>query len=636
MKKKTTLNTHKINWFTLLLFFCIAPISALENTASRQYTNQKERVTKFHSDITIDTTGTVLVSEHIDVYVKGIDFKRGLIRDVNIYRKDINGKRKKIDIEVLSVTRNGIPEEYETELNGDDRSILLGNNNFLETEREHKYVITYKSRGHIGFFDDYDELYWNVTGNDWIFKIESVSATMHLPKGAHALTSACYTGHKGSTEKSCSYITNDTVVTFEAGKSLNPREGLTVATSFTPNIIKRPPPPSRWETFIAKNINYICGIVGLIIMSTYTIVTSIVAGKRIKFTPIPTFNPPNGWSPADIRYLKNKTVDNKSVTATILSMAVKGSLSISQIKKKFILIAKEQTLNLTSEELKVYTSLFSNSPRIEMSEANQRTLYKTDTILKCDIENRWKLSDYTKSNYKFKIIAVLLGCAIPISHAYFTEDPFIFMLFAAIAFLSVGIGISSLFFKKEIPFGSFFFFGLIPIAIGGGLISILLTKSPILLIFDIPIMVILFVYLFRIKRDTEKGARVKADIEGFRMYLKTAEERRLNLLTPPEHTPELFEKLLPYAVALDLENEWNKKFISVLKAANYTPTWHKGVYSANFTNSLSRSFTKTYDRAKTPPSSSSSSSSGSRSWSSGSSGGGSSGGGGGGGGGRGR
>ena len=56
-------------------------------------------------------------------------------------------------------------------------------------------------------------------------------------------------------------------------------------------------------------------------------------------------------------------------------------------------------------------------------------------------------------------------------------------------------------------------------------------------------------------------------IEGFRQYLGVAEEDRLECLNPPDKTPELFERFLPYAVALDVENAWAKRFAGVLAAA---------------------------------------------------------------------
>ena len=90
-------------------------------------------------------------------------------------------------------------------------------------------------------------------------------------------------------------------------------------------------------------------------------------------------------------------------------------------------------------------------------------------------------------------------------------------------------------------------------------------------------------FFFLLKRPTLAGRSIMDEIEGFRMYLSTAEEHRLNLLNPPDKTPELFEKYLPYALALDVENEWSEKFAAILAAAStsrddggYRPRWYRG------------------------------------------------------------
>jgi uncharacterized membrane protein len=139
-----------------------------------------------------------------------------------------------------------------------------------------------------------------------------------------------------------------------------------------------------------------------------------------------------------------------------------------------------------------------------------------------------------------------------------------------------------------------------------------------------------------LQAPTVAGRTVMDRIEGFRQYLGTAEEDRLNALNPPDKTPELFERFLPYAIALDVQNQWAKRFAAVLAAAGASAavasSWYQGHNFANdpvgFADHLSGALTQTIASASTPPGSS-----GGGSSDSGSSGGGSSGGGGGGGGG---
>lgn len=153
----------------------------------------------------------------------------------------------------------------------------------------------------------------------------------------------------------------------------------------------------------------------------------------------------------------------------------------------------------------------------------------------------------------------------------------------------------------------------------------------------VTVIVLLFaalnVWFYRLlKRPTVGGRKVMDQVEGFGMYLCTAEQSQLEFAHPPERTPELFEKYLPYALALDVENTWAESFSDVLARAGeggqpYTPTWYRGVGwstlgAAGFASATASSLTGALSSAGTAPGSSS-----------GFGGGGSSGGGGGGGGG---
>ena len=140
---------------------------------------------------------------------------------------------------------------------------------------------------------------------------------------------------------------------------------------------------------------------------------------------------------------------------------------------------------------------------------------------------------------------------------------------------------------------------------------------------------------------TQQGQKFKEEAEGFKMFLSTTEAERLKVIgTPPTKTPELFERYLPYAIALDVEKQWSQQFASVFKELEqagraYQPSWyyagHPFMYSDLFflSTGLGLSLNAAVSAASTPISSSISRPGSS----SGSGGGGYSGGGGGGGGG---
>ena len=156
----------------------------------------------------------------------------------------------------------------------------------------------------------------------------------------------------------------------------------------------------------------------------------------------------------------------------------------------------------------------------------------------------------------------------------------------------------------------------------------------IVMLFSFLSLILFIAYAYLIKKPTEDSLALSAEIEGFKMYLKAAEEKQLQMFNAPKHTPELFEKYLPYAMALGVDKIWGEKFSSVLQSAmqdkSYTPTWYAGTnFSSNSFYSIGNDISSTISSSSVAPSSSGSGGG----WSSGSGGGGSSGGGGGGGGG---
>jgi uncharacterized membrane protein len=111
---------------------------------------------------------------------------------------------------------------------------------------------------------------------------------------------------------------------------------------------------------------------------------------------------------------------------------------------------------------------------------------------------------------------------------------------------------------------------------------------------------------YRLKAPTPVGRDLLDKIEGFRRFLRNVDGNRLNQLMPPDKTPELFDKYLPYAVALDCEIEWAQQFSAVLESAretdNYAPYWYMGnrvfpistfplAFGASFSNAIAASST---------------------------------------------
>ncbi len=545
-----------------------------------------EQILSFHSDVVIAADGTVTVTEHIRVYASGEQIKRGIVRRIPLTRADRNGNKREIGIEVLAVLCNGSQSDYRNKREGDMRVIYVGSGDVLLSPGEYTYEITYSSRGHVGFFDDYDELYWNVTGNEWDFAIVDASATVTLPQGVSAIAADCYTGAFAQAKKNGEVKDEGNTVSFHTTAPLSPGEGLTVAVSFPRGIIERPAPPTALALFWQEYGRIIGAVVCLLLWLIYCWITWVKVGRDPrKPVVIPTFRPPHDWSAGLVRYLYKRKSDDTAFTATLVSMAVKKAILINCEDKAYTLQAKDRVATLAAEEQVLYDSLFTSSKTLVVTEKNHTRIAKATLQLEKALSSKVDLTDYYLRNLTFIGWGGLVAVAV-------------LVLYILISPSDTGAGTH-----------------IFVVSLGLALI----------------VSVVYAIYIWLIKAPTPLGATVSAELEGFRMYLKTAEEYRLNLLTPPEQTPELFERMLPYAIALDVENEWSRKFESVLKHYNYAPDWYKGSEPLAY-GAMAASFTTSVNNACIDHALSSSSSSGG-SWSSGSGGGGFSGGGGGGGGG---
>lgn len=646
----------------LLLLFCSLLLCSLPTQA---YNNDQERILNFHSDIKVDSTGRILITETILINVTGESISRGIVRTIPIYRTDIYGNKNRIDVNILSVERNGEAEDYFTKKEDKDFAVYIGNADYILLPDLYRYTIQYESYGHVGFFDDYDEIYWNITGNDWAFPIDSASATVHIPQGAKVINNACYTGFKRSTASNCSFsIEGDSIVNYTSSVSLAEGEGFTVATSFTPFIIKRPPPPSKLELFFNVHYYLIMLTGGFSLVIAYLVfLTKKYSTGRQKPIVVPSFNPPKGYSPGGVRYLSKKKVDSKALTASILSMAVKNIISIENSNLNYIIRKKGDSEGLSGEEKKIYDVLFKDKKaEVQLSKKYNSVWDKVSSLFSSSLMSIYKIKDYYPSKWKYLSKALLVSIVLLIAWltiAFYVgkiDSTGIIAICITTIFLSMTVGWSLIPSKSCLIYFIMLFFG-IPALITQ--VGFIISPNAIYrYTFGFVYGLILLNYIFYkyFSLETNKSKIFKAELKGFEMYMKTAEEKRLDFLTPPDHTPQQFEKLLPYAVALDLEIMWAKKFSDILKKYNYEPSWYTGdhfdsyidftrIISSSLTSSISDSSKQVYSSSsgsgRSGGSSSSSNwgsssrSSGSSSWSSGSSGGGSSGGGGGGGGGRG-
>ncbi|MFZ5451015.1 MAG: DUF2207 domain-containing protein [Thermodesulfobacteriota bacterium] len=616
----------------------------------RRPTSGQERILRFQSLIEVHPDASLTVTENLKVQTMGWRIKRGIVRDFPTTYRDKEGRTVKVGFEVLEVLKDGKKEPYHlsSALNG--VKIYIGQKDVRLPPGVYTYTIKYRTDRQLGFFKDYDELYWNVTGNAWAFPIDRAQAVIELPPGAKILQSSAYTGRMGARGRD--YDVRESgprKIIFNTTKELDPGSGLTVAVAWPKGVVRPPSDADKVGYFLRDYLNLVVGGAGLLmVLGFYLVSWSRVGQDPEAGTIIPLFAPPPGFSPGAVRNLMRMGFDDRTVAAALVDMAVKGYLTIENIGKEYTLHKRGRGFKTLSRgEQNLGSKLFSAGDTLEMKNKNHSLIQDARDALKNTLKRELEKAYFVvNSNYLVSgiILSVLtLGAVILASLNQSGSASTIFWLFvwigagAALALWSLNkwgsVAETATSVLKKIG------------ALGLGLfaVSYFIVKiftatfmSPMFPLIVIGLALILvgmnLLFYRLLKSPTLTGRKVMDQIEGFKLYLSVAEKERLNLLNPPERTPELFEKYLPYALALDVENEWSEQFATVLAQAGadgqgYTPTWYYGgsyhdVGSSRFVSNLGGAFAGAISSSATAPGSSS-----------GSGGGGFSGGGGGGGGG---
>lgn len=543
-----------------------------------------ERILEYHSDITVHQDGQLTITERVRVRAEGNDIKRGIYRDFPTRYRDRTGNYVNVDFSPLSVHRNGNPESWHTADMSNGVRVYIGNANRVLDPRVHEYELVFVTNRQLGYFEDHDELYFNAISHGWKFPIDRAVTTVTLPfRVAHdQLALDVYTGYRGSKESDAvAEVTGPATVRFTTTRSLQPNEGMTIVVAWPKGLIPEPGMVQKIRWFLGDNAAAIVLLLGyLAAFGWYLWAWNKVGRDPEKGVIIPRFEPPDSLSPAACRYVRDMSFDRDAFTAAIISLAVKGQLEIEEEGKEFSLarVPIPPAADLTAGEQAVLAALLPGmSSSIKMENENHADFQKARQALKKALKSEY-LGRLFQLNSYYLLPPVLMSVAAAVVALFFNGGPPVW-----ISFVVLTVATHLLFF--------------------------ILMRAP-----------------------TPAGRLVMDEIEGFKMYLGTAERDRLDQMRSPALTPEVFEAFLPYAYALGVENSWCKRFAreipeQVREQGGYHPAWYSGNFHGisalnHLGDDFSSSFSSAIASASSPPGSSS-----------GSGGGGSSGGGGGGGGG---
>lgn len=632
----------------LLLALLAALALALPGAAAAD-----ERILHYLSDVTVEADGTLDVTETITLISEGVVIDHGIYRDFPTRYKNAAGRRVRVGFEVVAVQRDGADEPWETKNEGNGVRIRIGDADTHVPPGEHVYTIRYRTTRQLGFFPDYDEVYWNATGNGWVFPIDVAEARIRLPRPVPFGQRAAYTGPQGSKATDAEVVAEAPgEIVFRTTAPLGPGEGLTVAAAFEKGVVAPPPPPSAARLWLQDNGPIAAAVIGLLGLLAYYFHAWRRAGRDPRpGTIVPIFSPPDGLSAAAMRYITRMGADSRAFAAALVELGVGGHIRLSEEEGGFFRKDKttiERTAGRTAvprPEAAMLSKLFAGGDAILMEQKNHATFSGAKSALEKELKKLYEGKLFVRNQIWAVRGLVLMAVALILpATAVVLSAPEVYdkgaLTVAAAALLLMAAALI-LYFLSRGRAGAMAVTGKIVAvflgigAVGTGAVSFgnALESGrfvPLLIpLLGLPVVLTAFWWM---AAPTREGRAVLDRIAGFRHYLSVAEEDRLEALHPPDKTPELFERYLPYAIALKVENDWASRFTSVLAAAAasgqaHTMGWYSGHSDpwsdpGDFADRVGSSLASTISSSSAAPGSSG-----------GSGGGGSSGGGGGGGGG---
>ena len=563
-----------------------------------------ERILSFDSDVTINADGVLDVTETIRVTAEHAQIKRGIFRDFPLRFDDGTGTIRRVSFDVTGVTRDGQREDWFVERNDKIARLYIGNKDRFVSRGEHTYVISYKSDRQIRFFDAHDELFWNVTGNAWSFPIDKAGATVRLPAGGKINDVVFFTGPQGSTDRNAraDVAADANSARFEATRPLGPREGLTVGVKFAKGLVAAPSREQelRWMMRDNLSIAVLAGCL-LLLLGYYGFAWNLVGRDPPAGVIVPRWDAPEGISPALTNYIDRKGISGQGwdgIASAILSLAVKGHLRIDDVKgdTKLILQDRRPGGPLPTGERAILDSIKQNGGKVELSKAGGEKVKRLNSRFVSAMEKEHRKKFYV-ANWIWIAGGFLLSliCIVAIAATGgFSEDQIVsllmvsvfggFGLFIVLPLLrDFGSGLKGKFQTIFMGAGALFiiFNGAMKFLTGASSGGMYLAIAGVL-----ALVMVNVVFFFLMGAPTPLGRRMMDGIEGMKTYISLAESDRLNLQGAPAMSPQHFETILPYAVALRLEKPWTQAFQTWLLSAaaagaataayHYGPDWYSG------------------------------------------------------------
>ena len=517
---------------------------------------QAEEITDFSVQADVNADGTVKFKETID-YDFTPNERHGIFRILPFSKTNSEGKRFKMSISDFTVTDSqGNPYRFSQTGDGNAIKLQIGDPNRTITGI-HTYVISYHVAGGISYYSDHDELYWNVTGSEWLYPIQHSKMTVVLPViDKQGLNAACFTGSTGSTEKNCGTSQNPQGFTVSSLGQLSPNQGLTAVIGFPKGKVAVVEPELIQETASTPQSPIFMAVIVLATILWYVLLPIVIIIFWFLYgrDPKSTVGVPHVWfdvpktktlrrlTPAESGVVIDEQADMSDITATLIDLARRGFIRIVETKKNDFSL-ESVTATKKDDPLEVFeqtfmTDIFSDGNTVRIKDKDFSTIVLT-----------------AKNNLYTAVV----------KEGYFARNPeTLRTIFSVVA-----------------AFGLF--------------------------TMNIPLAVISFIFGRGMPKKTLKGVEAAGMANALKTFLKSQD----NELAFQAKNQMFFEKFLPYAVAFGVEKIWAERFrdIAMIQPSWYTSYRSDPLTSMLLVNSLSSSM-RSFSSAATPTRSSSGFSSG--------------------------
>lgn len=570
---------HRLLFFVVALWLMVAP--QLTHAADQ------ERIRDFNVSLAILGDGSLQVVEVIS-YDFGTNQRHGIYRTID--RKSAGVSSRLLIDQIAVDDATGQAQPFQVSSSADNVRVKIGDpDRFVSGQKT--YRIRYRVQGALGSFTDHDELYWNVTGNEWAIPIDAVRVAAALPTQIRSedVRLACFTGYRDSTNV-CDYQDTPSgsvdVVTWRQ-QNLNANQGLTIVLGWPKGVVSiapvvypeaddKPEPVPVLNILIAAAVPFVV----LIIMMIWWLVKG--RGPRGRGVIIPQYEPLPNLTPAETGVMFHGQMKGGCVTAEIIELARTGYLKITH-SKKVIALAPDKD-EFTLDRLKTEQGIASEYRRLLFL-----TLFAQDGWWEKNLPSLLNISSFTSFVSKLKKLkpSDLAALAVPaeglkdrITLSEIDKSPIDRANFQALWSIPKEALIARNYFVSGSRFSLRTTMVIaVCISIGFMIVSALVVGNLWYLASYGMSCAIIVLFFMLDTGYTAKGVEARDYIRGLKLYLEVAEKERLKFHNAPEKNPQQFEALLPYAVALGVEQEWSDHFKDITVP---TPSWYADTANAQF------------------------------------------------------